>query len=135
MRVPVEIETNAMESKLNCFAIYDDDETQTRLKWKQITDSDSKEESIFVLTYDKLTKVAKLQRQGSVASTLVFDPTQATIGTVDIGCGKLLMNIKTEYINPLSVMNSRFQISYEMESAGTDVIKNVFSVNLLLQNK
>lgn len=132
MRKEIEITTSVYEKPFRTMAFYDETDAYLKLKWKQLHEGDSKE-SFYEIYMDKVIGVATILRTGEIASKLVFDTSGPTKGVLDTPYGKINVDIKTSYINMPSVIAPRFEICYYMSTFEDSDIKNVFSVNLLLQ--
>ncbi len=132
MRREIEITTSVYDKPYRTVAMYDETNSQLKIKWKQ-KGEDEPSESFYEILMDKETGVATIHRTGDISSKLVFDTSKPTKGVLDTPYGNIVVDIKTEYINMPSLIAPKFEICYYMSTFEDSNSKNVFSVNLLLQ--
>ena len=132
MKIEIEIKTDAYDEPCRTTAIYENDDSFVKLKWSQQHEGEKKP-SVYKMEYDRASEKATIRRSGEVGTVLEFVAGEVTCGAVTTAYGTIPVDIRTEYINLPSLVSPLFEICYEMTSAGSDLIKNIFSIKLLLQ--
>lgn len=132
MKRKVEITTGAYEKPYVTECIYDDSPSRLMIKWVEQREEDT-DKSIYEILFDKETGIATITRKGVLNSKLIFDTGKRTVGRVKTPYGEIVVDIITDYIQVPTVLSPKFEICYDMAQGEGSLIKNTFSLNLLLQ--
>lgn len=133
MKRRVQITTGAFEEPYETDCIYDDTSSRLIIKWVEQHEGDTNK-SFYDIYFDKELGIATITRKGDITSKLVFDTGKRTQGLVKTPYGNIVVDIITDYITVPSVLSPKFEICYDMAQGEGSLIKNTFSLNLLLQN-
>lgn len=113
---------------------YDESGDRITYVWSQSVEGE-KNPVTYRVTADRKAHTARMTRTGSISMELNFDSSKTVDGSLNTSFGVIPLEVKTEYMNFPSVLSNNFEICYAVCQGGIEALKNIISINLLLQNE